>query len=219
MGLIQANTPEWQQKQQRITLRMFEKLLFQFGQSKPIQPTLEEVIEILAHYESSPKDDLPVKEELSGEDAVQIMTVYASKGLEFPVVFVAYTDLDRNASDSGNLLFDPQFGDQAGFGLMLSKLNGQDNLKKEVYKTVWAKPRSAMEAQRVFYVALTRAMKKLYVIRSDQAKPWSSPEDYPQAWLESLSETEDETDLAAAYWEADTLALREEMVALQEREK
>jgi superfamily I DNA/RNA helicase len=219
VGLIDPNTPEWLQKQQRVTLRMFENLLRLFGQSKPIQPTLDEVLEIIEQYAANPNQELPVKEELSGEDAVRIMTVFASKGLEFPVVFVAYTDLERHRGDSSGLVFDPQYGDKAGFGLLLSKVNGLDNLKKEVYQSTWAKPRSATEAQRVFYVALTRAMRKLYVVRSDQAADWTSPDEYPQAWMDVLSETADESTLTDTYWDAETERLRETMIALQESKK
>jgi superfamily I DNA/RNA helicase len=216
VGLIAHQTPPWLQKQQRITLRMFEKLLYLFGQNKPIQPTLEEVLEILEQYAANPNQELPVKEELSGEDAVRIMTVFASKGLEFPVVFAAYTDLggNRGGNDSA-LIFDPQYEGKAGFGLILGKVNGLDNLKKEVYQKCWLSPRAAMEAQRVFYVALTRAMRKLYVVRSNQSPDWTAPEDYPAAWRVVFSETRDETLLSECYWEADTEAWRQKMALLQ----
>ncbi len=220
VGLISPKTPEWQQKQQRITLKTFEKLLYLFGQNQPIQPTLEEVLEILDQYAANPNQELPVAEELSGEDAARIMTVFASKGLEFPVVFVAYTDQDRARAGGDSLLtFDPQYEGKAGFGLMVGKVNGQDNLKKEVYQKAWVKPRAATEAQRVFYVALTRAMQKLYVIRSDQAPDWTAPDEYPKAWMELLSETDDAEYLAETYWDADTESLRQAMIALQEHQK
>ncbi len=216
VGLIAAQTPPWLQKQQRITLRMFEKLLYLFGQSKPIQPTLEEVLEILEQYAANPNQELPVKEELSGEDAVRIMTVFASKGLEFPVVFAAYTDLggNRGGSDTA-LIFDPQYEGKAGFGLILGKVHGLDNLKKEVYQKCWQAPRAGTEAQRVFYVALTRAMRKLYVIRSNHAPDWTAPDEYPVAWRTVLSETRDEAALSELYWEADTEAWRQKMARLQ----
>lgn len=219
VGLISPQTPEWLQKQQRVTLRMFEKLLYLFTQNKPIQPTLDEVLDVLGQYEANPSQELPVKEELSGEDAVRIMTVFASKGLEFPVTFVAYTDLDRSRSGGSGLIFDPQYGDKAGFGLILGKVNGVDNLKKDVYQSAWSKPRSSTEAQRVFYVALTRAKRKLYVVRSDQAAIWTAPDDYPHEWMDVLSETEDADFLTETYWEADTEALRQAMDGLQEASK
>lgn len=216
VGLISPQTPEWQQKQQRIQLRTFEKLLSLFGQNQPIQPTLDEVLDILDQYAANPNQELPVKEELSGEDAVRIMTVFASKGLEFPVVFVAYTDLARNGGGQDTaLIFDPQYEGKAGFGLIAGKVNGLDNLKKEVYQQCWISPRSATEAQRVFYVALTRAMRKLYVLRSDQSPVWTEPDEYPQSWMTVLSETRQAETLQADYWDADAEILRQAMTQLQ----
>jgi superfamily I DNA/RNA helicase len=219
VGLIAPQTPEWRKKQQRITLKTFEKLLYLFGQNKPIQPTLDEVLDILDQYAANPNQELPVAEELSGEDAVRIMTVFAAKGLEFPVVFVAYTDKGGSrGGDDTTLLFDPQYAGKAGFGLILGKLNGLDNLKKEVYQKSWIGPRSATEAQRVFYVALTRAKRKLYVLRSDQAPDWTASVDYPETWIEALSETNDENFLSQHYWNVDKTPLRLAMADLQAKD-
>ncbi|WP_373532770.1 ATP-dependent helicase [Vampirovibrio sp.] len=219
VGLIAPETPEWLKKQQRIRLKTFEKLLYLFGQNKPIQPTLDEVLDILNQYEANPNQELPVSEELSGEDAVRIMTVFAAKGLEFPVVFVAYADKSgTRGGDDTLLLFDPQYAGKAGFGLVLGKLNGLDNLKKEVYQKSWMGPRSATEAQRVFYVALTRAMRKLYVLRSDQSADWTAAAEYPSEWVEALSEVQHEHHLSITYWLADKAPIRQAMAALQAKE-
>ncbi len=220
VGLIDPATPEWQQKQQRITLRMFEKLLYLFGQNKAIQPTLDEVLETLERYAADPSQELPVAEELSGEDAVRIMTVFASKGLEFPVVFAAYTEKGRSAgSQDGALLFDPQYAGKNGFGLILGKVNGLPNLKREIYQKCWVAPRGKMEAQRVFYVALTRARERLYVVRCGQSHEWTSPNGYPGQAVEVVSESRNEDLLFATYWNADMDALRQAMTDLQEQNR
>lgn len=220
VGLINPATPEWQQKQQRITLRTFEKLLYLFSQNKPIQPTLDEVIETLEQYAADPSQELPVSEELSGEDAVRIMTVFASKGLEFPVVFVAYTEMARSVgNDDSALLFDPQYAGKNGFGLILGKANGQVNLKKEIYQKCWLSPRSKMEQQRVFYVALTRARERLYVIRCVQSHRWTDPEGYPTEAMNVITEQRDEELLTEYYWEADLDSLRQAMTELQEQSR
>lgn len=220
VGLIDPATPEWQQKQQRITLRTFEKLLYLFSQNKPIRPTLDEVIETLEQYAADPSQELPVSEELSGEDAVRIMTVFASKGLEFPVVFVAYTEMARSiGNDDSRVLFDPQYAGKSGFGLILGKANGHANLKKEIYQKCWLSPRSKMEQQRVFYVALTRARERLYVIRCGQSHTWTAPDDYPTDAVQVISEQRHEDVLTEQYWQADFESLRQTMTEIQEQAK
>jgi ATP-dependent exoDNAse (exonuclease V) beta subunit len=195
-------------------------LLYLFSQSKTLQPTLEEVLDILEQYALHPNEELPVKEELSGEDAVQIMTVFASKGLEFKVVFAAYTEkASVNRADDAAVLFDPQYAGKAGFGLILGKVNGLPNLKREVYNKCWQTPRGKTEAQRVFYVALTRAMERLYVIRGSQSFPWTSPDDFPKSAVQLISETHDAAWLDENFWNAEAASIRQRMIALQEHQK
>lgn len=218
VGIIKPNTPAWQQKQQRITLRMFEKLLYLLNQSQILQPTLDEVLDTLEQYVNHPEQELPVKAELSGEDAVQIMTVFAAKGLEFKVVFSAYTEKARvSGTDQSTILFDPQYAGKAGFGLILGKVNGRPNVKREVYQKCWQAPRGKTEAQRVFYVALTRAMERLYVIRGSQSFDWTKPDEYPRSAVNILSEADDVEWLDANVWEIDTESLRQKMAVVQEQ--
>jgi ATP-dependent helicase/nuclease subunit A len=221
VGLVDPKTPAWRQKQQRITLRTFEKLLYLFSQNQPLQPTLDEVLETLEQYAADPSQELPVSEELSGEDAVRLMTVFASKGLEFPVVFCAYAEKGRSpgAGDDAMMLFDPQYAGKNGYGLILGKANGRVNLKREIYQKCWMTPRGALEAQRVFYVALTRAKERLYVIRGSHSPEWSAPDDYPRSAVEILSQSRHREALEALLWDFDSEALRQQMADLQERQK
>lgn len=221
VGLIDPATPVWKQKQQRVTLRTFEKLLYLFSQNKPLVPTLDEVLEILDQYAADPNQELPVTEDLSGEDAVRLMTVFASKGLEFPVVFVAYSEKGRSAGagDDSAMLFDPQYEGKSGFGLILGKVNGRPNLKREVYQKCWVAPRSNLEAQRVFYVALTRARERLYVIRGNHSPNWTGPEDYPVDSISVIAQSEQGEALDEMLWELDTEAIRQRMAEIQERQR
>jgi len=221
VGLVDPMTPAWRQKQQRVTLRTFEKLLYMFSQNQPLLPTLDEVLEILDQYADDPNQELPVTEDLSGEDAVRLMTVFASKGLEFPVVFVAYSEKGRSAGagDDSLMLFDPQYEGKNGFGLILGKVNGKPNLKREIYQKCWVAPRGHLEAQRVFYVALTRARERLYVIRGSRSPEWSAPGGYPRDVVAWLSQTVHGEDLEAILWDIDSEAIRQRMSALQEGQR
>lgn len=99
-----------------------------------------------------------------GPDAVQILTIHASKGLEFPYVFMASVTSVAKSPDKGLLSFDMQYGDKPGFGLILNKYKDRTSPKSLIYKEIWKKPRDKNEALRLFYVAVSRAKKYLNVL-------------------------------------------------------
>ena len=96
-------------------------------------------------------------------DAVQIMTIHKSKGLEFPVVFLP--NLEKRFNDDGlkkPVLIHPTLG----LGMKL-----QDKKRKIRYDTVARqaiayklKQESRAEELRVLYVAMTRAKERLVMI-------------------------------------------------------
>ena len=105
---------------------------------------------------------------VKGENAIGLMTIHASKGLEFPVVFV--TDLGRrmNTRDtSARLVFDTELGigmyANVGFGLNRSTLNVraiQEKVRQELMS----------EEMRLYYVAFTRAKDLLVITCEDVSK-------------------------------------------------
>lgn len=179
IGLIHSHASAWVQTQQRLSLGTLERMLHLFGQSRPLRPTLEEVLDVLEQYANRPNEELPVSQVATRENAVQIMTFYKAKGLEFPVVFAAYTQLKRSGGHPAPFCFDPQYPGKAGFGLMLTRVD-QDTaaLKSSVHKLCWRDLREQKEALRVFYVAVTRARERLYIVRSEQSEPWTDPQLY-----------------------------------------
>jgi ATP-dependent helicase/nuclease subunit A len=90
----------------------------------------------------------------TSEGAVQIMTVHAAKGLEFPVVIIG--DVTRGSWGSGGLLIEPDLGP------LLPVRDDQRQLSA-VYRL--GKTRSddqgEAESDRLLYVAATRAREKL----------------------------------------------------------
>ncbi|MBE6626618.1 MAG: hypothetical protein E7628_05495 [Ruminococcaceae bacterium] len=97
-----------------------------------------------------------------GEDAVSIMSIHASKGLEFPICFVSECAKRRNTADeSRTVLYDGELG----LGMYLpdeSRLLKCDTLLRRI---IAAKLRhdSVEEEMRMLYVALTRARELLIV--------------------------------------------------------
>lgn len=99
-----------------------------------------------------------------GADSIKVMTMHASKGLEFPVVIVADIAADFAGDDKTTMPYDATFGfaprsydpeTRTGRSTILRNLikarNGDEELDNEI---------------NLFYVACTRAKYKLYLLTS-----------------------------------------------------
>ncbi len=95
-------------------------------------------------------------------DAVRIMTIHGSKGLEFPVCFVSDCGRSlRPRETKESWLFHPTLG----FAMMQRDGTGYARVSNPVYRSVSQAilESSAEEELRLLYVALTRARERLYV--------------------------------------------------------
>ncbi|MBO7667188.1 MAG: hypothetical protein J6T26_01875, partial [Firmicutes bacterium] len=116
---------------------------------------------------------LPPRE---GADAVQIMTIHKSKGLEFPVVFVAGLAARFNTKDEH-----PDVIYQSDLGLAGRRVLRDKHLKFNTLSHLAVARRqreqSLAEEMRILYVALTRAKQRLILTASSrdlsrQAASW-----------------------------------------------
>jgi ATP-dependent exoDNAse (exonuclease V) beta subunit len=118
-------------------------------------------------------------------DAVRLMTIHRSKGLEFPVVCVA--DIGRQVLPRAGSLIrvghdDRRLGlrlKQPGDGKRVSVL-AYDELKLE------ERERESEEERRLFYVAMTRAKERLIVSGAARLERWQETNRFaPVGWIGS----------------------------------
>lgn len=110
------------------------------------------------------RKDLAEPTVLGAEDAVRVMTIHGSKGLEFPVVFLLDMNKSFNLQDlSAKSIYDKNLG------IGISYLD-EERLRHTTYPYVILKEYKRRlllsEEMRKLYVALTRAEEKLFLVGS-----------------------------------------------------
>jgi ATP-dependent exoDNAse (exonuclease V) beta subunit len=111
---------------------------------------------------NSEKFSIPSPE---GNNAVRIMTIHTSKGLEFPVVIMPFADEDYSRSPKNKLWIDTEVED---FGLPKVLIDNSKAVEGfgETAKAVYSQKsqEELLDNINILYVALTRAEEQLYVI-------------------------------------------------------
>jgi len=97
------------------------------------------------------------------DDAVRVMTIHASKGLEFPIVFVL--DLAKQFN-MGDIRKPYLFHEDYGVGIEYFDLESRVRYSTLPYIAIRSLKRNELlsEQMRVLYVALTRAEQKLFLV-------------------------------------------------------
>jgi len=120
-------------------------------------------------------DEMPSTE--SGSDAVKLMTIHKSKGLEFPVCFVSMTGSKfANKEIAKQIITDADIG--PSFRLIsedgLAKVN--TSIRKACTEKITKE--GIREEKRVLYVALTRPKQKLIITGTKRSLPTVFPKDF-----------------------------------------
>lgn len=117
-------------------------------------------------------------------DAVKIMTIHKSKGLEFPAVFLP----DLSKKDPPDRL-GIQFLPEEGFGVKVLDREGNDR-ETSVYARLKEEGSRLEKAEkhRQLYVAMTRAERFLYLVNVDESKEGKQKDSDPEKekWGQAL---------------------------------
>ena len=118
------------------------------------------------------------------ENVVRVVTIHKSKGLEYPVVFVAGVGKQFNTEDytRAKIFKHKEFG----IGVHRTPKGSQLKVKTLATQAVSKKiaDESLAEELRILYVALTRAKEKLILVgtasakKLDELQPVDAPDDY-----------------------------------------
>ncbi|MDW5289541.1 UvrD-helicase domain-containing protein [Formosa sp. PL04] len=161
---------------------MFETLVREFNLVKHSNAYIQYYLDVVLEYTQKKGSDIfgfldyfeAKIDKLSivspeGQDAVQIMTIHKSKGLEFPVVIFPFADLDIYKEIEPKEWFPlvkEEFSDFPFTLLDYNKTNFEEFGKEGV--DISARHQSELELDNLnlLYVALTRPVEQLYIISS-----------------------------------------------------
>ncbi|HLV69353.1 MAG TPA: 3'-5' exonuclease, partial [Xanthomarina sp.] len=140
-------------------VQYFLDFVFEYSQKK-----LSDLSGFIEHFEKK-KDTLSIVSP-SGQEAVQIMTIHKSKGLEFPVVIFPFADLDIYKEIEAKEWFPIDQASFCGFPYTLLNFNKDFENFGDIGKEIYQTHRSELELDNInlLYVALTRAEEQLHII-------------------------------------------------------
>ena len=165
--------------------------------------------------DSGIKIDIPVL--ARGENAVSVMTMHKSKGLEFPIVFIARAEGESNTEGlNKSLVLDSECGVGTKFFEEASGTESKTTRRLAIERAICKKQDD--EALRLMYVAFTRAKYRLYVVGSAKLNEkgvsniYSEPEDKTSfiEWILSARERNSEIEVVNSP-SLDGLVKREEV--------
>ncbi|UCD53279.1 MAG: helicase-exonuclease AddAB subunit AddA [Phycisphaerales bacterium] len=130
-------------------------------------PSLTRFVAFVEKLQEAGQDWAPAEPAAAAGNAVRILSVHKSKGLEFPVVFLAELESEFNQRDvQDDLVADTDHA----LGLRIVDPASNSKLRSLAHQVIGEKKRAVTlaEEMRILYVALTRAKDRLIVTASQK---------------------------------------------------
>jgi ATP-dependent helicase/nuclease subunit A len=132
-------------------------------------PSLNRFVEFIEKLQETGQDWAPAEPQASAGNSVRILSVHKSKGLEFPVVFLAELDSPFNKKDiHADILTDTRYA----LGLQVIDQNSKSRLRSLAHEVIAEQKISSAlaEEMRILYVATTRARERLILVACQKIK-------------------------------------------------
>lgn len=113
-----------------------------------------------------------------GINAIRIMTIHKSKGLEFPVVIYPFAN-DKSRNTKSSLWINPEIKEipELKSALVSNSIALESTDFLELYQS--EKDKSMLDMLNVLYVALTRPSERLYILTKPPSADFSNPASVP----------------------------------------
>ena len=138
-----------------------------------------------------------------GQNAVQIMTIHKSKGLEFPVVIFPYADLNIYQERDPKVWFPLNKEEFNGFSYTLLNFNKDFENYGEEGLRIYNKHQAELELDNInlLYVALTRPIEQLFIIskKDISSKGIINPKTYAGLLLQYFQYTQKYNETTSTY--------------------
>ena len=146
-------------------IQYFLDIILEFSQKK-----ISDIPGFLDYYDTK-KDSLNIVSP-SNQNAIQIMTIHKSKGLEFPVVIFPYAQLEIYREMEPKEWFPLDQSQFNGFSKTLINFNKDFEDFGDIGESIYLKHRSEQELDNMnlLYVALTRPIEQLYIISKKESQ-------------------------------------------------
>jgi len=132
-------------------------------------PSLTRFVEFIEKLQEAGQDWAPAEPQSSAGNAVRILSVHKSKGLEFPVVFIAELESQFNKKDvQADCLIDAE----CTLGLRIIEPESNVKISSLSHQVIKEQKLSMnlAEEMRILYVAMTRAKERLILTASENHK-------------------------------------------------
>ena len=130
-------------------------------------PSLTRFVEFFEKLQETGQDWAPAEPQTSAGNAVRILSVHKSKGLEFPVVFLAELESKFNRRD---MQADCLINTEDTLGLQIIETQTNSKLSSLAHEVIAEQKSSTLlaEEMRILYVAMTRAMDRMILTASQK---------------------------------------------------